>query len=80
MRRGSKSPSMLVGLLSLNFEKEVMGDSQEVGAVYKRQLRRLSIVSSLRLAFESSSMIETKVARQIRRLSFDQTLELISKV
>ena len=77
MRRGSKCPSMLKKVLTpMNspIEKELTRGSEEAGNFKGQQHRRLSLVSSLVLTLEKSALIETKVARKIRRMSIDHTL------
>lgn len=87
MRRGSKSPSML--MMSFEQKQKLLEDyncetsvSESVVAHHKQ--RRMSLMSALRVNMERSMILEPKVAESFRNMSPDQkrnlTFELLSRV
>jgi hypothetical protein len=73
MRRGSKCPSMLQFSCDKIecIEKEISVEKTSSKFI-SNEGRRLSLMSTLKVNFEKSAIIDPKVASKIRRLSMDQ--------
>jgi hypothetical protein len=73
MRRGSKTPSMLMpSIVDLEYVEEEVSIEKMVARFNASTERRMSLMSALEINFEKASIIDPNVASQIRRMGMEQ--------